>query len=247
MPIPIRESFPTDRPDLMAQVTDDGSITLVRSGTSDAFHSGCGAASETRHVYLENSGVADRLRTGTATRVLEIGLGTGMALLMTADLAARHHAALQYVAFEIDWLAASTVAFLKPHHWVDEGGVADAYLDYRRSLPTLPSEGEYRWQYGTTVEATFRIGSVLQWNVATDACYHAIYYDPFCPDSAPELWTQSSFATMRDLIHPEGRLTTYSCSRRVRDAMEQAGWEVRRVAGPIGGKREVLVATPSGA
>ena len=95
MPIPIRETFSTDRNDLMVQITDDGSLTLVKTGSDDAYHSGCGAATETRHVYLEISGIIDRLRDRQPSRVLEIGLGTSQAMLMTIDAAIENDATIQ--------------------------------------------------------------------------------------------------------------------------------------------------------
>jgi len=49
---------------------------------------------------------------------------------------------------------------------------------------------------------------------------------------------------MRRIIAAEGSLTTYSCSRVVRDAMAMSGWHAARVAGPPGGKRDVLIARP---
>ncbi len=244
MPIPIRETFATDRPDLTAQVTDDGSVTLVRAGTEDAFHSGCGARSESRHVYLQNSGVAARLLNGRSTRVLEIGLGTSMAMLMTFDWAKRCNAALAYVAFEPDFIAASTMKYLKPHDWVDDPAVVESYVSYRRSLPQHPPPGTYCWRLDDHRQATIHVDDVLQAVWQRDQVFDAIYYDPFCPHSAPRLWTAEAFARMRTAIAADGCLSTYSCSRQVRDALSAAGWRPERVAGPIGGKREVLIARP---
>jgi tRNA U34 5-methylaminomethyl-2-thiouridine-forming methyltransferase MnmC len=244
MPIPIRETFATDRADLTAQVTDDGSVTLIRTGTEDAFHSGCGAASETRHVYVQNSGVAARLQHGRSAGVLEVGLGTSMAMLMTFDWAKRCDAALSYVAFEPDWIAASTLEYLRPRDWVDDPAVVESYLSFRRSLPQQPPPGTYRWRLDEHCQATIHVGDVLRAAWQPDQDFDAIYYDPFCPQSAPELWTAEAFALMRAVITAEGCLSTYSCSRQVRDALSAAGWRPHRVAGPIGGKREVLVARP---
>ena len=52
------------------QVTDDNSRTLIDPVTGVAFHSASGALAETRHVYLNNSGVKERLSQGDPTAVL---------------------------------------------------------------------------------------------------------------------------------------------------------------------------------
>ncbi|QDV45973.1 tRNA 5-methylaminomethyl-2-thiouridine biosynthesis bifunctional protein MnmC [Stieleria neptunia] len=244
MPIPVRETFPTDRQDLIVQVTDDGSLTLVRAGSDDAFHSGCGAASETRHVYLRNSGVLDRLRDRKQTRVLEIGLGTSMAMLMTLDAAVARDTVLEYVAIETDWISAATLEYLKPRDWTARPDLVDAYLDFRRSLPDEVPPGTYRWRFDARRTVVIEVSDVRDWSDATRSPFDAIYYDPFCCESAPELWTSDCFRSMRRSIRDTGKLTTYSCSRPVRDALEQAGWQVQRVPGPVGGKREVIIASP---
>lgn len=245
MPIPVRETYSTDRQDLTVLVTDDGSLTLVRTGSDDAFHSGCGAASETRHVYLHNSGVVAKLRQRQPTRVLEVGLGTSMAMLMTVDVAVKHDCKLDYVAIETDWISASTLEYLHPRRWTARPEIVDSYLAFRRTLPNIVAPGTYCWQFDADRRVTIEVTDVRQWTNTTSHPFDAIYYDPFCPDSAPALWTPSCFKRMRESVSDDGRLTTYSCSRPVRTALEQAGWVVDRVPGPEGGKREVVVASPA--
>ncbi|MEO1617706.1 MAG: tRNA (5-methylaminomethyl-2-thiouridine)(34)-methyltransferase MnmD [Planctomycetota bacterium] len=244
MPIPKRETIATDREGLLVQVTDDGSRTLLIAKTGDGFHSGCGAAAETRHVYLKNSGVTDRLLGGRATRVLEIGLGTGMAMLMATDLAATYRAPLHYTAIETDWIAAETLRQLRPDTWVVDSTIVDDYLEYRDShAKELPSRVTWRPRREITVE--IHLEDFQGWQASAEAMFDAVFYDPFCPEHAPELWTTECFQKIRCVLSPDGKLTTYSCSRMVRDRLSTAGFDCERVPGPPGGKREVLIATPS--
>lgn len=244
MPIPIRQTHPTDREDLTVQVTDDGSRTLVCAGTSDAYHSGCGAKAETRHVYLENTGLAQRLRNGQASSVLEVGLGTSMAMLMTMDLAIQHSAPLQFDTLENDWISAQTLSFLQPSSWVDECWIVESYLSFRQSISRSAPEGHYVWKPDQDRTATIHVGEALTWSPTMPKRYDAIFFDPFCPESAPSFWTVSYLTKMRQLVSDQGKIATYSCSRAVRDVFEESGWKVERVPGPPGGKREVLVAVP---
>jgi tRNA U34 5-methylaminomethyl-2-thiouridine-forming methyltransferase MnmC len=245
MPIPTRTTHPSDRDDLLIQVTDDGSRTLLVNGSPDAYHSGCGALAESLRVYLENSGVGERLSVGRPTHVLEIGLGTAMAMLITFDRAVRMRTPLQYVAFETDWIAASTLRMLRPGEWCRAVDVAESYLEFRSSLPDLVGRGRYHWRYDHQHAATIVVDDARRAESWGFPRFDAIYYDPFAPETAAPLWTAEQLSSMRRLIHPAGRLVTYSCSRRVRDALQQAGWRTRRVPGPPGGKREVLIAEPA--
>ena len=245
MPIPIRPIWPTDRGDLLIQQTDDGSCTLLKSGTNDAFHSGCGAVSETRHVYLQNSGVAKRISRDTATNVLEVGLGTAMAMLMTLDLAGRFDCELRYTAVELDWLPVSVFENLRAEDWIEETDLIDAYIRFRSQFPTTVSTGVYQWQVDRRRSVNIHVADFEGWSFGLGVPIHAIYFDPFCPESSPELWTEERFRLLRRLVSDDALLTTYSCSRLVRDRLQSAGWVPKRVPGPSNGKREVLVAIPS--
>ncbi|MEO1528058.1 MAG: MnmC family methyltransferase [Planctomycetota bacterium] len=244
MPIPIRETYPTDRDDLLVQVTDDGSRTLVCSGTADSFHSGCGAKAETQRVYLENTGLADRLQLGHQSDVLEVGLGTSMAMLMAMDLAVTHSAPMRYVALERDWISAQTLGFLNPSSWVQQTWIVESYLSFRESIPRDAPDGSYTWQVDQDRIARIEVGDALEWQPSVPVSFDAILFDPFCAESAPQFWTKQCLVKMRRWIADHGKIATYSCSRAVRDAFEQAGWNVQRVPGPPGGKREVLVGEP---
>ena len=82
--------------------TDDGSATRHSERYGETYHSVHGALTEARHIYLNASGVADRLAGKQSTRVLEIGFGLGLNFLLTADLAVMHSTALDYHAIEHD-------------------------------------------------------------------------------------------------------------------------------------------------
>ena len=167
-----------------------------------------------------------------------------MAMLMTVDLAITHDASLNYVAVETDCITARTLSHLKPHDWVSNPEVVDAYLAFRQSLPDLMPPGTYTWRPDARRSIDIECLDARDWVNPSGRLFDAIYYDPFCPESAPALWTRSCFTAMRKVIKDSGRLTTYSCSRPVRTALEQAHWHVDRVPGPVGGKREVIIALP---
>ncbi len=100
MPSPSRRRESAGYPDLERMLTDDGSWTLVDRTLDESFHSGSGAVAESLWVYVQNSGVLRRLRQGIRTRVFEMGLGTGTALVLTAAAAECWGTELFYSAAE---------------------------------------------------------------------------------------------------------------------------------------------------
>lgn len=243
---PIRPTFATSSDRWAIQVTDDNSRTLIDCSTNVAFHSASGAAAETQHVYLKNSGVADHIAKQQPTRVLEIGLGTGMAMLMTMDLAQTNHAPLQYVAIESDWLQADVLQQLNLQDVVSESSLLTKFLQLRRSLGADLPSAIYRWSASDLHHLTVYHMTAQRFLQQSEESrsFDAVFFDPFAPSVCPELWQTDFLACLQPLLKSDGKLVTYCVNRAVRESFMEAGFEVERVAGPVGGKREVLIAAP---
>ena len=65
--------------------------------------------------------------------------------------------------------------------------------------------------------------------------YDAVFFDPFSPKANPELWTEKIFTQVYNLMKQGSRLTTYSCSSKVRVNMARTGFQVKD--GPVVGRR----------
>ena len=254
------------RDDLVVQITDDGSRTLLDVEMGVAFHSASGAVTETKHVYLDNSLVSQRLGEGKTSRVLEIGLGTAMGLLLTLDQAIEHRVALEYNSLELRLLPADVLSQLNLHEHLEHPWLAAAFLDWRRNLGEEVADGQYVWEVdhamshsmgrdlttagnegqpdASPIRCTISVGDFSHHAFEDDATYDAIYFDPFAPSASPDLWSGENCSKLRKQLSPGGRLTTYCVSREVREKFCTAGFDVKRVRGPEGGKREVLIAFP---
>jgi len=255
MPIPDRPTFATADPRWLCRITDDGSPTLVQTSTDDSMHSGCGALAETRHVYLFGSGAGASLADGRPNRVLELGLGTGLGWMVTAQWAIRHGAPLYYLALESELPPAAVIRQLDWQRFIDDRELIDATL---RWFAEVESAGV---AMGSGPKLVFKetvlevcLGDAADWCLGpqhrdyqqTSDRFDAVYFDPFSPETSPRLWQPDIFAAMHSVTRPGGRLASYCVNRQVRDALALAGWQVTRVPGPIGGKREVLVAERDG-
>jgi tRNA U34 5-methylaminomethyl-2-thiouridine-forming methyltransferase MnmC len=107
--------------------------------------------------------------------------------------------------------------------------------------------------YGLTehVEVHLLVGDALDFCIAHTPRemldrFHCVYFDPFSPDTNPELWTTEVLSTMGRILLPMGSLTSYCVKGDIRRMLQQIGFTVRKVPGPAGGKREVLQAHKSG-
>lgn len=230
-------------------VTADGSRTLSSPTYGETFGSTHGALSEALHVYLQGSGVARRLATHEPTRVLEIGFGTGLNFLVTADAAVRAGTPLHYTGFERELLPSDTIAAVHQGSG-SVSGLAAALVVGLNGRPPATDGPARRLRFGVT-------GDVILDLVVTDArdagrlgyldggerAYHAIYLDAFSPKANPELWTDDYLTALAAALAPGGSLATFTVSGAVRRALGRAGLTVNKRRGPDGGKREMLVAS----
>lgn len=240
MTIPDRVTFESIDPRWSIRITDDGSPTLVDRATGDSMHSGCGAIAETNHVYLQNSGIRTGLESGKSCRVLEIGLGSGMACLLTADLALRCKTVLDYVAIENNLTPERLILQLA----FEKQGVAHEIVQsYCQCLRNSIGKASSAGAIGEYCKLTIDQSDASRWSNGDGEGFDAVYFDPYSPETNPTLWCDAVLKTMHHALVKGGRLVSYCVNRKVRDSLERVGFSVARVSGPIGGKREVLIAT----
>jgi tRNA U34 5-methylaminomethyl-2-thiouridine-forming methyltransferase MnmC len=137
-----------------------------------------------------------------------------------------------------------------------------ALLAARESWGAIERGGLRRWRFATVelvlvvapidrlldaafaadVERRGRATLVAEGAAATaaEAPYDAVYLDPFSPEVNPDPWRPAVLAALAARLAPGGALVSYSVRGSVRRALAAAGLDVRKVAGPAGGKREVL-------
>lgn len=228
-------------------VTADGSRTLRSAAHGQTFKSRHGALSESRAVFLQGSGVAARLAAGRSATVLEIGFGAGLNFLVTASMAVAHGSRLHYVAIETDLPSSATLAALDYPGALAPSPVPAALLRWRETLPETPGPGWHRFRHdlvtldlwiGDATEPLALSPLAGQGRAGVDAIYH----DAFSPAVVPPLWSPSFLTRLAGVLAPGGALVSYTVAGVVRRALTDAGLVVRKVRGPVGGKREVLVA-----
>ena len=208
--------------------THDGSASIFVPELNEHYHSIHGAVQESAHVFID-IGLEPFLDQERPLEILEIGLGTGLNVLMT--LAKKHTTSIHYTAVE---------KFpVEPELW--------QALDYPAALlrPDLTSTfaniHTCLWEEWEEFSSTFRLLK-LQDSIESfepDNHFDIVYFDAFAPEKQPELWTETIFAKMYRLMKPGAALVTYCAKGVVRRTMIAVGFRVEKLPGPPG-KREML-------
>ncbi len=227
--------------DIQLQITSDGSATLHSKRYQQTFHSHKGALSESRHVFLEHSGVAARLAAGKETHLLEVGFGTGLNFFLSADLALSSGSSLHYSALEQTLLSSDTIRKLGYQQHLLNESLIETFLQACDKLGQKPQAGHYRLELSSQIELTLFLGDATKQELKS-AAFDAIYLDAFSPEANPELWSEAFLAKLLATLTEKGVLSSYCVKGEVRRRLAALGFAVQKRPGPPGGKREMLLA-----
>jgi tRNA U34 5-methylaminomethyl-2-thiouridine-forming methyltransferase MnmC len=224
-----------DTPDLRAVRTTDGSLTLRSDRYNEQYHSLHGAVQESTHVFI-NNGLLHVLKDHDPKKpvdLLEVGLGTGLDLLLTWIRCLEGKCSVNYTALEPFPVSRQRLEELA--HWEELAwpGLKEPFL------AIMTADEETMITHGALCFQRLAI-PVQQWDVRE--VFDLVYYDAFGPSTQPEMWTQDVFERMFAALRPGGVLVTYCASGQVGRNMRAAGLAVERLPGPPG-KREMIRAT----
>lgn len=216
---------------LNLEKTDDGSYTLYVPHLDEHYHSVKGALTESRHIFVD---MGLRHSDVTEPRILEIGLGTGLNCFLTFLAAEETDKKIHYTGIERYPLNEETLRKLDYPTIINQGHETDYYAIHQapwgRDVELSPRFTLHK------IEGDFT-------SYPFDGKYDIIYFDAFAPEKQPEMWEQSLFDMLYNVLNEGGILTTYCAKGVVRRMLQSAGFTVERLPGPPGGKREILRAT----
>lgn len=224
--------------------TADGSRTLYSERYGQTYASHHGALTESRHVFLEGAGVADRLRQSFETHVLEVGFGTGLNFFITADLALQTGTRLHYVALEHDLLESEVIQGLGYQDFLAVPSLVEMYVNVMQDLQENArndAKGEYVLRLSGRITLELMLGDATRQHLKDDT-FDAVYQDAFSPEANPELWSELFLKKLHTVLKPTGVVSTYCVKGEVRRRLQSLGFDVQKRPGPPGGKREMLIA-----
>lgn len=214
--------------DRYVKKTADGSSTIYVPHWDEHYHSIHGAKQESSHIFIEN-GLKDYIdKCGRQNlNILEIGMGTGLNVLLTIDFCENINIDIYYEAIEYYPL------------------LSDEYhnLEYN-NLNYYLSIHESDFGQNITLKEDFILHKkkikIEDYSGVKDY-FDLVFFDAFAPSAQPELWTKDIFAAMYSCMRSGGYLVTYCAKGEVKRNLKSVGFSVIALPGPPG-KREMTKA-----
>ena len=205
----------------------DGELPIAVA-FDDPYFSIANGLEETRYVFLSGNDLPNRFVEGF--HIAELGFGTGLNLLATWQ----------------SWLAAGMTTQL---HFTSFEAYPMRLEDMRRSLSSWPELAELsevmltHLQDGFAIEtptlkAQIIIGDARTTLPKTTLMADAWFLDGFSPAKNPELWGKRLLLNVGQHTNQGGTFATYTAAGFVRNALQEAGFEVERTKG-FGRKRHM--------
>jgi tRNA U34 5-methylaminomethyl-2-thiouridine-forming methyltransferase MnmC len=223
------------------QITEDGSHTLFSEMAGQTYHSSHGAVQESRHIFISQL-MGQWSEMNGVLSVLEIGFGTGLNALLTAEWARENGVRVEFTTIELYPLAAEVYGELNYGRLLgDEGLFLRLHeAEWDAGFVQIGENFAIRKCKSDIVEWLNSQQSIVNGQQLVDNGLHdVVYFDAFSPDAQPELWTEEVFRNVYALMKGGGVLMTYCAKGDVRRAMLAAGFRVEKLQGPPG-KRHIL-------
>lgn len=203
----------------------DGNVP-VSVRFDDPYFSLQGGLAETGHVFLAGNGLPARLKDGF--RVAELGFGTGLNLLATAQ-AWQGAGRISYTSFEAYPMAAPDMARAL--------AVFSEVAGMAAELAGFWDAGRREFSLGQ-LDVRVIVGDATNTLPAWDGPADAWYLDGFSPAKNPALWSDEMMQAVASHTARGGTFASYTAAGHVRRALAAAGFEVERRPG-FGRKRHM--------
>lgn len=211
--------------------TADGSKTLYHEEIGEHYHSKHGAQQESVHVFL-NTGLLYWLEkeSSQSVSVLEIGFGTGLNFLLTADYCTHIHIHIDYVGIEAYPLSQDLIQQSGYEQYVSAGVWENFTKQYSEALTKKVDFSQY-------VKLWIAHQKVMEFH--TEELFDVIYFDAFAEIHQPEMWTRETLAHVCQFLKPGGVFVTYAITGNLKRSMKSLGFSIEKAPGAPG-KREML-------
>jgi len=212
--------------------TADGSNTIFNSEVGEHYHSKHGAAQESQHVFIK-AGLSCFLENNSAAAsvsILEVGFGTGLNFLLSADFCVNKGVILEYTGIEAYPLSLQMISQTGYDRYVTLQLWQKFITDYER-LFISPIE--------LIPNCKLQIANCKLLNFQSDKQYDIIYFDAFAVAHQPEMWDEAAISHTIQFLKPGGVFVTYAITGNLKRALKALGCKVEKAPGAPG-KREML-------
>lgn len=210
--------------------TADGSSTLFNAEVGEHYHSKHGALQESKHVFLK-SGLEFYLskQIQETVSILEVGFGTGLNYLVTADYCLKNNIILDYTGIEKYPLTKETLIEIENTKYTSSLIGDDFLSNY---------EAATRSQVNTASGKLFiDICDIINYQSTNNV--DIIYFDAFAAIHQPEMWSQETLSHVCANLKTGGVFVTYAITGNLKRTMKSLGFSIEKAPGAPG-KREML-------
>jgi len=206
-------------------ITNDGSHSIFNPEVNETYHSKHGAIVEAEYVFIKNGLLAENKKQ---FNILEVGFGTGLNALLTAQKAQQKKIAINYHGIEL---------YPVPKESYIQLNFTELIGEEKSKLLQLH---ECEWEKEHVINNFLKLtkNKIALENYTSKNKFDIIYFDAFSPEKQPELWTAEVFQNMYDLLKEDGFLVTYCAKGVVKRTMKAVGFEIIVLDGPPG-KRQM--------
>lgn len=206
--------------------TQDGSHSLLNEAMNETYHSRHGAIQESEYVFIEK-GLKFFLRDKKElVSVLEIGFGTGLNALLTANLSQTDGINIVYTALETHPIPKEI--------W--------STLNYSTEKLLFEKLHATAWNEWVTITPQFNLfkreESLQAANLGVQQ-FDLIYFDAFAPNKQPEMWEHTMLQKISLAMKSGAVFVTYCAKGQLKRDLKSLGLVVESLSGPPG-KREMV-------
>ena len=213
--------------------TDDGSLTFHNEDVDECYHTTSGALEEALEKHVLPSRLLDNVGDIVIGDVC-FGLGYNSIVAMQKFLEKTPEGFIQIFAFENDFDILRKISELE---------LPDMYKPYQEKIVSLldnlvEETNDYLlYVYDDDqVSISLYLGDVRHTlHCISDNAFDIVFFDPFSPKKYPHLWEIPVFEEVYRTMNRSSYLTTYSCAKKVREAMKAVGFTVQD--GPSVGRK----------
>jgi tRNA U34 5-methylaminomethyl-2-thiouridine-forming methyltransferase MnmC len=211
--------------------TADGSKTIYNEQVGEHYHSRHGALQESRHVFL-NAGLQYYLEGKDVNEVsiLEVGLGTALNFLITADYCSGKEIRLNYTGVEAYPLTEEMISQTGYEEYVSAPLWDSFFKQYPASIGHQVEINPY-------TKLTTDNRQLTTFN--SDQLFDVIYFDAFAAAHQPEMWNEEAINHTIKFLKAGGVFVTYAITGNLKRMLKALGLKVEKAPGAPG-KREML-------
>jgi tRNA 5-methylaminomethyl-2-thiouridine biosynthesis bifunctional protein len=206
----------------------------------DVYHSAAGGPAQARHVFLSGNGLPLRWQGRRSFTILETGFGFGLNFLATWHAwrgDSQRCERLHFVSIEKHPFTRHDLGLLHAHYPEFSAQAGELHAAW----PMLVS-AVHRLEFESgRVVLTLVLGEVQKALRDLRLTANAIYLDGFAPAKNAEMWTPAVMKSIARLCAVDATAATWSAATGVREALQQAGFEVEQRHG-FARKRKMLCA-----